>query len=226
MTEQARSSGPACALGIAQRSTLAPPARRAAAAVAVGACTCLLAIVALAHPARMRALHHSLVGRHTGPDDAAAQQQQQQDSRLPAEELPACDLAALDGLLGPGVDLVWATPAHPNGTVAGLPRLEVQRRCRLRRFTAEQARACLAGRPLVFIGDSLTRYQYVTLLYFLEFGEWPAQLLGTAEHPSPVIQKEWASWNDYFKGSRRVTGRGCRAGAIHFIMRATPKHVT
>mmetsp|Transcript_54121 Transcript_54121/g.114988 ORF Transcript_54121/g.114988 Transcript_54121/m.114988 type:complete len:460 (-) Transcript_54121:207-1586(-) len=45
--------------------------------------------------------------------------------------------------------------------------------CRLTRYTAKEARQCLAGKSLLFIGDSLTRYQYLSFAYFLEYNKFP-----------------------------------------------------
>jgi hypothetical protein len=39
--------------------------------------------------------------------------------------------------------------------------------CRLRRFTGDEARKCLSGRHVAFVGDSVTRYQYISLAFFL-----------------------------------------------------------
>ncbi|KAJ1447533.1 hypothetical protein M885DRAFT_188852 [Pelagophyceae sp. CCMP2097] len=48
--------------------------------------------------------------------------------------------------------------------------------CRIVRYAAEDARRCLKGRHLFFIGDSVTRYQAMSLIYFLERSEWPDRL--------------------------------------------------
>jgi hypothetical protein len=45
--------------------------------------------------------------------------------------------------------------------------------CRLKRYTSSEARQCLSNKHLAFIGDSLTRYQYLSLAYFLERGQYP-----------------------------------------------------
>jgi hypothetical protein len=45
--------------------------------------------------------------------------------------------------------------------------------CTLRRLTAAQALRCLADRTVVLIGDSLTRYSYLSLASFLVNGVWP-----------------------------------------------------
>lgn len=38
----------------------------------------------------------------------------------------------------------------------------------------EEAYACLRGKHLVFMGDSLSRYQYLSLIRYLEEGAWEA----------------------------------------------------
>jgi hypothetical protein len=42
--------------------------------------------------------------------------------------------------------------------------------CRLRRLSAQQAAQCLSGQRIAFIGDSVTRYQFTSLAYFLTHG--------------------------------------------------------
>jgi flagellar motor protein MotB len=44
--------------------------------------------------------------------------------------------------------------------------------CKLRRLTADAARQCLANKTLSFVGDSLSRYQYLSLAYFLSHGHY------------------------------------------------------
>ena len=39
-------------------------------------------------------------------------------------------------------------------------------------LTSRNVAACLRGRHVVFFGDSLTRYQYISLALFLEYGTW------------------------------------------------------
>jgi hypothetical protein len=47
--------------------------------------------------------------------------------------------------------------------------------CRIKRFSSEEAGTCLAGKHLLLIGDSVSRYQYLSLAYFIEHGQWPAR---------------------------------------------------
>ena len=64
-------------------------------------------------------------------------------------------------------------------------------RCRLRRLTAPQARQCLNRKKLVFIGDSITRYIYSTLVHFLSREQWPERYGGQKGGKSVVIGREF-----------------------------------
>eukprot|EP00887_Chlorella_sp_A99_P008237 scaffold12.g8237.t1 len=87
--------------------------------------------------------------------------------------------------------------AEPQVAVRGVP---------LRRFSADEAAACLASanHSVAFVGDSLMRYQYISLVLFLESGEWPG--LNTTEGPSPVVEKEWDSWWHYYQATTAALG--------------------
>ncbi|KAG5188844.1 hypothetical protein JKP88DRAFT_303552 [Tribonema minus] len=63
------------------------------------------------------------------------------------------------------------------------------------RFDEDLAAAeqVLAGKHLVLIGDSLTRYQYTSLVYFLENGHF------MSPPPDNAWKAEFESWNDYFR---------------------------
>lgn len=45
--------------------------------------------------------------------------------------------------------------------------------CQLHRYTPEEARTCLAGKHLMSIGDSLSRYHFLSLATFLHKGQYP-----------------------------------------------------
>ena len=51
----------------------------------------------------------------------------------------------------------------------------------------------LRGKSIVFIGDSLTRYQYLNLVYFLATGKW------SSPHPRNELDKEHASWQSFYR---------------------------
>mmetsp|Transcript_14446 Transcript_14446/g.21449 ORF Transcript_14446/g.21449 Transcript_14446/m.21449 type:complete len:361 (+) Transcript_14446:45-1127(+) len=67
--------------------------------------------------------------------------------------------------------------------------------CKLVRFDEkfEAAAKVLEGKHLVMIGDSLTRYQYLSLVYFLESGKF------SSPHPSQTWEKEYNSWNQFYQ---------------------------
>ena len=72
-----------------------------------------------------------------------------------------CTMSQLDGFVDG--DVRWDSWARLPARAGKLPPwrppwLSMQRRCTLRRFSPQQARQCLAGRPLVMIGDSVTRW--------------------------------------------------------------------
>ena len=46
--------------------------------------------------------------------------------------------------------------------------------CHLHRYTSAEANRCLAGQHLNLIGDSLTRYQFLSLAQFIHTGSYPA----------------------------------------------------
>ena len=45
--------------------------------------------------------------------------------------------------------------------------------CQLHRYTADQAKQCLKGQHVNVIGDSFSRYLYVSLVWFLHHGSYP-----------------------------------------------------
>eukprot|EP00887_Chlorella_sp_A99_P000349 scaffold13.g349.t1 len=101
-------------------------------------------------------------------------------------DLPPCNLTLLSGLLE-NDSFAWvgeasAVPDPARGaweTQLLDPQLRLKR-CRLRRPSPEEARACLAGRPVVMMGDSLTRYLFLSLNSYLEGLGW-AGMGGSAQ---------------------------------------------
>ena len=83
----------------------------------------------------------------------------------PAGLLPQCNYTLLSGLLKE-TDVEWVAEVHTGWDAAQkqwvseqLPARLQLKHCQLRRFSVEEAHTCLSGRPLIFIGDSVTRYQ-------------------------------------------------------------------
>jgi hypothetical protein len=56
----------------------------------------------------------------------------------------------------------------------------------------------LKGQTIVLIGDSLTRYQYLSLVYFLEYGVWSTEKISGFDGRHVINEKQWGSWNDYY----------------------------
>ena len=48
---------------------------------------------------------------------------------------------------------------------------------------------------IALVGDSVTRYQYLSLVYFLRTGKWHST------KPRLFCEKDWPSWNMFFKGT-------------------------
>ena len=82
--------------------------------------------------------------------------------------------------------------------------------CKLKRFTATEARQCLSGHHMLWIGDSVTRYQFIILSYFIEHGSWPPRFgrpnptqpcehIDENGHPtcSPIDEPNLAKQNDW-----------------------------
>ena len=70
------------------------------------------------------------------------------------------------------------------------------RRCELLTPRHADALQCLAGNPLLFLGTSVTRYQYLSLVHFIDRGMWPDRC--TSQRP-----QFWLVWQLAFH---------CRAG--------------
>lgn len=75
---------------------------------------------------------------------------------------PLCRLSLSD-LVDPGLVNWTISEQHPELT------LNI-RNCELLRFSHTQAKQLLAGKRVVLIGDSLSRYQYLSLVHFLQNG--------------------------------------------------------
>uniref|UniRef100_A0A6U4JN35 SGNH domain-containing protein n=2 Tax=Hemiselmis andersenii TaxID=464988 RepID=A0A6U4JN35_HEMAN len=75
--------------------------------------------------------------------------------------------------------------------------------CKLHRYTQEEARQCLKDRHFLFIGDSLTRYQYMSLVMFLE-DHWPDDT-GEKEGFNPC-REAWGQggWKVFYQTSSKL----------------------
>lgn len=55
----------------------------------------------------------------------------------------------------------------------------------------------LKNQHIVIMGDSLSRYHYISLVYHLRHSQPVSNLMA----PSPVREKTWKSWNEFYTGT-------------------------
>jgi hypothetical protein len=101
----------------------------------------------------------------------------------------------------------WCGPASPlyDGQFHRTQHGEVlyePGRCKLKRPTAAEARRCLANKTLLFVGDSVMRYQYLSLANLLATGRYPQRYADDPDdHPSPCVEIQFrfrGSWPAYY----------------------------
>ena len=71
--------------------------------------------------------------------------------------------------------------------------------CKLCRLTGAAARECLGDRHILFLGDSISRYQYLSLAHFLSKLQYPERYGTAPGQPSVCLEKEWTGWGIYFE---------------------------
>ena len=74
-------------------------------------------------------------------------------------------------------------------------------------MSQDEAVSCLRGRHVLFIGDSISRYQYLNFVDALENG-WGNASGGRGGEPSMANEKQWGGWMPFFVGTnRRLNGK-------------------
>jgi hypothetical protein len=95
------------------------------------------------------------------------------------------------------LETFFSTP-RPNATKWSteilLPHRE-QRNKRLMSITNAIMPRTLKNLHIVFMGDSVSRYQYLSLAYYLRSGTW----WDPATHPNLVNEKTYGSWTDFYR---------------------------
>jgi hypothetical protein len=80
--------------------------------------------------------------------------------------------------------------------------------CKLRRFTRDETAKCLKGAHLVFMGDSLSRYFYLSLATLLSTGRWSRKFAKLPAHPnlprSILSEKDFQNWSRFYHKSNKV----------------------
>lgn len=157
---------------------------------------CVALLMALVAGALMLTMRGSLIGRHLvavycQSTDAGRQR---------------CEAPVLVGLM-PNSTVSWSVKASTGLTLnaSSWTTHEVQtaldlRHCSLRRFTQAEAQQCLAGRPIVAIGDSLTRYQYLSLVNFLDTGVWRDTASTTRSRNLTYLHAGHHDYGPYYAG--------------------------
>jgi hypothetical protein len=84
--------------------------------------------------------------------------------------------------------------------------------CRLRRFSRDKAAKCLKGSHLVFMGDSLSRYFYLSLATLFATGKWSRKFAKLPAHPSLtrsiLSEKDFQNWSRFYYKSNKVLQNG------------------
>lgn len=56
----------------------------------------------------------------------------------------------------------------------------------------------MSNKRIYFAGDSITRYQYLSLSHLLSRLEYPQQFGGDKSSPSICVEEEWTSWESFY----------------------------
>ena len=67
-------------------------------------------------------------------------------------------------------------------------------------------RRCLDGKPLVFMGDSVTRYQYLNLAFFLSRLERMEPYGIVPGIPSLCMETQWKDWDQFYHFTSAILG--------------------
>eukprot|EP01062_Namystynia_karyoxenos_P002937 TRINITY_DN11025_c0_g2_i1.p1 TRINITY_DN11025_c0_g2~~TRINITY_DN11025_c0_g2_i1.p1 ORF type:complete len:485 (+),score=133.87 TRINITY_DN11025_c0_g2_i1:54-1457(+) len=193
------------------------------AAVLAGACAALLS--------RRRQLRQPTQQRPT---------QQRPTQQRPVRGSPAPGQPASPARPQPGGDVYGGGAAFPTGGVWNVrsdpPRFTPRAQGGaqpVRLANSSALRGCLSGRRVAFVGDSVMRYLYMTVMYWVETGDLsvprvsdmlndflskpPSELQREhmpplVPHPGVAYSHEWGdgSWADYYwEGQRSFGGKMC-----------------
>ena len=82
--------------------------------------------------------------------------------------------------------------------------------CDLHRFTHKDAKQCLAQRHLVLIGDSIVRLQYLSLIHFIIYGEYPAPYGNDSKDGQANVaqHKAYKTWEETMVGLSNTLFKG------------------
>jgi hypothetical protein len=191
-------------------------------------------------------IHARIEARMAEFEEKWTQETKKQDSvsappvaleRREPEQLPTCEslMQAPDSPLADGAFLTRAsTPVSWTLRADGSRELKLPHTCRLKRYTSSQARQCLNKKHVSFVGDSLSRYQFVSLAYFIERGEYPPRFgeslpcshidengkpMCSSQIPNVCMEGDWHrfsddGWKDYHSALGGSTDGGMFHGRL------------
>lgn len=79
--------------------------------------------------------------------------------------------------------------------------------CYLKRPSPREIRKCLEGTHLLFMGDSITRYLYLSIAHVVSRGHWPARFShkDLPNYPKSIItEKDFGSWEKFYDVSNSI----------------------
>ena len=135
---------------------------------------------------------------------------QRQVERMQAQIQHLLQLHPAATLCGPSAEPVTSRAAAWVADGAATDARDLPLRLQLEGCDADAAggaalEACLAGRHIVFIGDSLTRYQYLNLAQRIVLGTWTAFHGATnaagVKLPLTELERSWPSWAAFMAGT-------------------------
>mmetsp|Transcript_43285 Transcript_43285/g.48986 ORF Transcript_43285/g.48986 Transcript_43285/m.48986 type:complete len:540 (-) Transcript_43285:41-1660(-) len=150
--------------------------------------------------------------------------------------LPTCVELMMQQPESPFADRLFltsrSTPIAWKRLSDGSAELTLPSMCRLKRYTAVEAKQCLNNKSILFVGDSLTRYQFLGLAYFLEHEEHPPRfpfLLQNCTHINkdgkPTCSTETDPNVGHNKFTHTMAGGGTDGNVFNGRMESKSVHV-
>ena len=163
----------------------------------------------------------SFVARHQ-EQDPPSQPDELESEKMVDAELPTCvKLMQRCPLYADGSFLTSkSTPVVWKKRSDGSKELTLPSTCRLKRYTADQAGMCLKNKHIFFVGDSLSRYTFMSLVYFLDHKKYPMRFqaglqpchdhidengnptCSKEDEPNVCVEPDWISiggWHGYYQ---------------------------
>ena len=74
--------------------------------------------------------------------------------------------------------------------------------CQVRRILPAEAKQCLKGNHILFLGDSVTRYMYISLVTFLSANNWGSRISHSTNAKYPRNANK--TWSEYFYQTNKL----------------------